>query len=460
MKNYFNINDWYYTRYNKETRQPWEPKTFIVAIDYPNEMTGKMSKRFAYFSDVGEFWRFYSQLQDKHIYETISGDVRQKIKFDIDISRVEYPTVDDVEWSLIISTLVDGIVTISKRWGHDMIVERDILLCTSSNDKKYSAHIITPRICVDNNLIAKKFYHEVIEVIPLEYRKYIDDSVYSSNQQFRMLFSRKLGTDLSRTKEAKLIWTYRDKEIVTNLSLVKGLEIYGVFLASLITYTSDSTILSDPNPIAPSLSIKKTEGDYENINLSDAGKAYKLLKTLYPKTAILYRIGDVNTNMINLIRLRRGLCEVCNRSHDNENAYIQVMGEERHCFFVCRRGEGKLYLGQLEGTYSIDNLEEKLEAVKLRDSPMVPDLSNPFSKSSIIRPPQLTKKDRYEIEIDRRERLKEMERDERSLEIKRLISNPIIGKKAPTRARPITSNIHTTPIHTAKGVTKGGFLVL
>ena len=81
-------------------------------------------------------------------------------------------------------------------------ISTDILIFTSHNENKKSYHIIIDHYYHMNNLEAKAFYNEIISKISPNFTKFIDHSVYSSIQQYRIVGSQKVNSN--RPKIIKL----------------------------------------------------------------------------------------------------------------------------------------------------------------------------------------------------------------------------------------------------------------
>ena len=128
----------------------------------------------------------------------------------------------------------------------------DVLILDSSTEKKFSSHLIFPEIVFKNNQYCGNFVKRVMDKISkeeclefscidsLNVKMIVDSSVYSVNQNFRILFSSKLGkkTTLKLSKINKFM---KDAD-------------YQLFLDSLVcdkdfivnTYSLDTESDSEP----------------------------------------------------------------------------------------------------------------------------------------------------------------------------------------------------------------------
>ena len=98
-------------------------------------------------------------VENKCLYEVILGKQLQKPKFDIDINKNNLTTEEHNKLFMdVIHDLINGI----EETLDDLDVNynlKNIMLFTSHNENKKSAHIILDRINVCNNNDAKQFYN-------------------------------------------------------------------------------------------------------------------------------------------------------------------------------------------------------------------------------------------------------------------------------------------------------------
>jgi len=93
-------------------------------------------------------------------------------------------------------------------------VERDVCIYSSHGENKISYHVIVNHFYHSNHEQAKAFYYTIMKNLPKEYydNNWIDHSVYSKTQQFRIYGSQKTGT--KRTKIFHDEWLLNGKEII------------------------------------------------------------------------------------------------------------------------------------------------------------------------------------------------------------------------------------------------------
>lgn len=318
---------------------------------------------FALFPNYVAFAKYQQSLPlEKRCFFEIILAGRQKSHYDLDIDLKKYPDANpDTIFQLFITTLI----TVYKEvYNIDLNLETDILPFTSHGATKRSFHVVVDNYCHTCNLEAKAIYDEVMKREGPALHDFLDSSVYSKKQQFRIVGSQKMGS--GRIKTLYSPWPYQDQNITylyreephnPGHRLVLELE------ASLVSFTSHCKLL--PNLISddkkyPSYnggSSGEWVGDADDLH-SDTIKAVLNMLAKKGNTNIHadnfpYEVRGVVGTLILLKRLRPSRCQVCKRIHENENPYILVVTNEdtncRHVYFDCRRAEGnKLYLGILD----------------------------------------------------------------------------------------------------------------
>lgn len=362
--------------------------------------------KFTKFDGVNDLTNFAMNTKFSHscLFEIIRPKQLQKFYMDLDIyikqeeeEKVVEPTVEVVE------TLEDQIKRIDlnmqcekkapnpkrdKKYFFDaettpkivfkikeilkkilpLISDSDIFITSSSNSKKHSFHIILDKWCTTSNLENKALFKKVYKMMPKEYRSGLDQSMYKSNQQFRLYNSHKYESTRVKLFDDKFsTW----KPPITPLN-DKHLEILR-FMGSLIVNTSNCSFLPS---FIPKEEINKFENSSSvNINREDA----KLTMAMFRKNfAGSNAFGYISFEgcFLQLKRYRPSMCPTCERVHQNENPYILVVGKERNIYFDCRRADidsPKFYIGSLgEDLTKTDEIEN--DHINLEEVP-VPGIS-------------------------------------------------------------------------------------
>ena len=338
----------------------------LVHLECIDRDTKKKVRLFSLFNTHLEFARYQQQLLPEHrcFFETVLAEVPQKIRFDIDYTPVEtkeeredYIKPDDIR-----NDLITALDTVMRELGIDLSFTKDILIFTSHGNskegkRKYSYHIVINNYCCVNNKEAKEIYNRCIKKMNVEYAKYVDIAVYSTLQQFRIVGSRKQGTN--RVKTLCKEWYYTNDDLVTyeyleafeneNHKIILELE------ASLLTVTSACQYLPTLVEDETEDGVKKTNsGNYEEIDMSIARKAVEMFANFGGMSSnsarFPYKLMGINGSLVLLKRLKPSKCIICSpKVHQNENPFLIVIGEEQSVYFHCRRAppDKKYHLGKL-----------------------------------------------------------------------------------------------------------------
>jgi len=317
---------------------------------------------FTLFPSYVSFAKFHQKIREEKrcFFEIILGDHPQKPHFDIEVEATKLnlspEDLDRLSNDLINKFLEVMIPLFEKLYRVKLNLETDLLIFTSHGPKKKSYHVIIDNYCHSNNKEAKAFYQEVITRMPEELRSFIDGSVYSKKQQFRIVGSQKKGS--GRIKTLLSPWFYQGKEIKYRYReepsnpghrLVLTLE------ASLVSFISNCRLLTNLLEESETKIGSKWEWEKDDLHPETVKMALDLLseKEDIPETSsnFPYEVRDVMGGLILLKRKYPSHCQVCHRIHEHENPYMLVLtddNEVRHVYFDCRRAEGKrLYLGTL-----------------------------------------------------------------------------------------------------------------
>lgn len=313
----------------------------------------KENRRYGTFEDYHSFLKFQrsSTLLENCFYEILLPNRMRKIYFDIDLENIELSNII-IELKNAIFAVLDNKVS--------------IMVFTSHLENKLSYHIILPNICLKNEKALDKFYQEVTEKIEQKYHQYIDDSVYKSTQQFRLLGSHKYGK--ANTK-------IFDKDLSENFIIPDRYEKElakenFIFYNSLISQTTNCQYLSQ-------FDNDEKKNKIVNIGTANEGDLEDVLNLFYghPKYKFSYDdftyLSTVESNGNLIITFRRHnatFCQGCNRFHDNENPFLLVKGIERDIYYYCRRKDkGGVLLGSL-GQF-------KLPDIDIADIPIIEEIT-------------------------------------------------------------------------------------
>lgn len=299
------------------------------------------------------------KVEEKCFFEVVLGHRAQKPHFDIDVDLKKHP---DADGEALLRNVVQCLIESLSSIGVKLDLSRDILLYTSCNPSKISYHIIVNNWFHTNNEQSKYLSIDVRSRMDPSLQKYLDNAVYGSKQQFRILWSSKLGS--SRRKEPILSFPLSDTEVVT-------------YPSSSFEYPTDELMASligcidGCNPIPKMVNIKGTlevdergqlievgdnsrkKGNYEErkITRSDANQMLEYLLNAMgvngPSTRrCLFKVREINSGIVSLTKERPYHCLICNRTHHNENPYLTISGNGT-IYYHCRRAEDSCPVGNL-----------------------------------------------------------------------------------------------------------------
>jgi len=148
----------------------------------------------------------YKNMKDKHVYELIQYDKPTRIYVDMDAKGVACDKFEREikEFTDVMRALIKEYFSISDPTVH---------ILNASTEQKCSVHIVVD-VFLQNVASVKGFIENCLHKYPCEY---VDDSVYSRNRSFRILYSRKFG----RTEESSLKYSgdnmYDEKRVLDTL---------------------------------------------------------------------------------------------------------------------------------------------------------------------------------------------------------------------------------------------------
>ena len=238
----------------------------------------------------------------------------------------------------------------------------------SDGNYKRSWHVVLNNYIIANNEEAKAFAQKVKDCCLGYNFPYIDMAVYSSVQQFRTIFSTKFGKD--RWKMRMREWLYKGKLIEQSKSYPEDNTVLVVAMEdSLLHYFNSGCRI--PSYIEEKK--KKFTLDNKPLNLTDA--QYKMLEAIIDDSCgeiFTYNIEDSNERIISLKRNSAAHCDLCKRTHENENAYI-IISPSGNVNYYCYRYQSEnkenkyLTLGNLNLNIEQRKHEEKKEENKDED---------------------------------------------------------------------------------------------
>ncbi len=311
---------------------------------------GRAMHLFAFFSSYIEFsdyMKFFIP-SEQSFYEVVFGELPQKPHFDIDIDRAEFVSLypgEDI-WT-VAPTLMEIVVQTSIEVIGEVDIEHDVLIYSSNgngNVSKYSYHIVINNKCHAGNKEAKAFYDEVMVKVAErtggKYLKFVDASVYSPRQQFRIVGCQKWESGRPKLFHevfalGGVSYTHRYIEHVANPE-IKGL---AVLYESLVGFTSGCSYL--PSLIPVKISAYSYESQQNMGDLDDDTVNYCMRLLREKMTPCPFSVREVQGNRICLKREAPSRCPMCGGTvvHDHDNPYMYLINGK--IFWDCRRGDGR-----------------------------------------------------------------------------------------------------------------------
>jgi len=350
----------------------------VVGFEIP-PMKGeeKHSRLYTLFNSYIELFQYQSNfpLDQRYFYEIIMGDLSQKPHFDIDIKRSECPEGKDLDelGHEVKDDVIVSILAVGEENGVAFSLAQDILVYTSHGESKRSYHIIIHHHCHSNHEQAKAFYKAVTSKMVDERAIYVDHSVYSSRQNFRLLGSQKISS--YRPKRFCEDYTFQGKEIKheydTSFHSEKHKQLES-FKISLISWVSECAYLpSFQDDYEREQYVKQhIEEDYGDISDGELKEAIQIIDdrraTLGSKFPFVVR--EAKGNIISLRRLRPSWCSICGRNHEHENPYVMVVGN--NLYFYCRRSDSG---SETLGTLTTSSPPLKTPLLELSEDPEDPE---------------------------------------------------------------------------------------
>ncbi|HLX52429.1 MAG TPA: hypothetical protein VKR58_00715, partial [Aquella sp.] len=357
------------------------------------------------FENYLDFYKYQLNIDpgNRCYFETIFGEVPQKLYFDIDINLEEHPNIDS---EAVKDDLIKSVLMVLNDFGIDHQIQRDILVCTSHGPKKRSYHVILDNYFLPNNEHNRTLSNLIISKMNPENSRFIDKGMYKTLQQFRILGSQK--KDSHRVKvfsdEFKFVGINVKYEFPDVVGDQKDIYLLGRTLITNIKYCKELPHVRI-NEIALKLNQKIRRDNFEStlkvqvteeIAMKSIQKLALLAGMNIHDVRFPYRYKGINDNLILLKREKASLCKVCEVIHENEHPFMYI-NNKGNLYFDCRRSQNHgdlthrtLYVGNFEdlGTKVIQGLGTSVHEINENDEELLNltlDLNNmePVNKANI-----------------------------------------------------------------------------
>lgn len=319
-----------------------ETKNFIVRNESNNT--------FLYFDSYFDYasW-FRTNPKSRCLHEVILGPQPQKLKFDIDAEMAE---LDQCISDEVIEEYMDSLEQeqfeqwdelppaerkIEYYFKHFLFYLESILMecfetsrifaleidprfaySDSSDEFKFSRHVVCRNYCVENNVEAAMFTQILCAKMPEYLSRFIDVGVNSSIQNFRLPKCTKLGSH--RVK--RVIWGSNEDMVVTYVPCCELICLKPEYIHPVQSYSdSDDDELFDTSAVL------------DVISAANVDKSHRFTK----------RVG----NLFLFKRLHASDCEFCGREHTKDNTQLVRVSQKGNVYLHCRRSKDKRFLGKI-----------------------------------------------------------------------------------------------------------------
>lgn len=306
------------------------------------------------FDSYLEFYSYQAQIPPlkRSFYEVVLGHSPQKPHFDLDLdvpkflekypeSRSLDPEALERALDFSIQRCLESLIEGCLHHLPHLHPEKDFMIFSSHGPQKRSYHVVLPYYCYANHMEAKALYHDIMS-LNLPDSWFIDHSVYSSKQQFRIIGSQKSFS--GRPKLLVPSYRYKGQEYMYRLPEVPRNEDHENLIllsSSLLSFVSHCVYLTaSPRLLEP----KKWSGSGDIGDLSDdlVHRAFEIAHSY--DSAFELRPGGVSGFRIDIDRIASSRCRRCGGVHDNENAFLTVRPFKPHdpsspllIYWHCRR---------------------------------------------------------------------------------------------------------------------------
>ena len=303
---------------------------FVVSWCGLHPDTNEELRLYYNFQSHEEFFAFMRELPSDFycFYEVYIKEHNKGIKLyydvDIDLKKEENKNIDLELAEGVKSEIIEKTI---EELSFLNLKPSDFSVYTTHRKGKFSFHILLQGYYFKDNEVIKHIAKNVKNRCHDWVKPFFDSSVYKSVQQFRLIYNKKYGTDVFKTECET--FKFNDKIIKP-----KTYDLYD----SLITNVENCQFVNiDIDEIPQNIYKCKNFYDY------DIEEVIKIFKESYDNENV-FNVKEVKGNMILLHRTKRSFCELHNRIHDHENAFLVIKGKSGKIYFYCRREESKKLL--------------------------------------------------------------------------------------------------------------------
>jgi len=329
---------------------------FVVSKQYTYRDKYGLERKSFKFAEAGSslnFFNYWYQLpnQEKHFFEHIFAHQDRKFYLDIDLDQVKInefpPKLRGFGLKFITDRLMDDLIkTLNSLWStmfsRPFNPHQDIIIFESHTQQKSSFHVVFPTTFCSRSICVAMFDY-ILDNIDTFFKHCYDKGVYSSSQNFRMVFNSKLGKN--NIKLPCHNWSYGGIQgsYTVNLpnlpaSIDKQRFIsLQIFQESLLTIPSSTREI----PTIPEKYLAKPKRTSQKQASPNCRSPFFSLPYVEDNQIPEgFCLGDEDTTEphgYTLIRTSPSYCKVCDRIHDSQNAKLVYNRESQQWFFFCYR---------------------------------------------------------------------------------------------------------------------------
>lgn len=308
--------------------EPLEPGNYLIRRRRPGP-DEKMINEFTRFISVEHIYVYMMTLPEleRDLYEVVQGDQKQRGHFDIDITvgkngvtiETLQATADSVMNQLIAAISVD-------------VPPPLIAYYTSHSKSKRSFHVILA-VYHNNNREARLFYQRCLGRIDDQLKQFVDHAVYSSLQNFRLLYAQKWHSG-------------RTKVLAGQEGQPPDLD---QFRRSLLTLIDGCIEL--PMEIAETKMAHDPLACFQEDELATQVIQLLCQCTGKEQSELPFTVRGAADNRVTLTRVFSSFCSLCQRVHDSDNGYVQVKADGSAYYQCFRNAEAQgnaVFLGNIK----------------------------------------------------------------------------------------------------------------
>lgn len=338
---------------------------FIIAMDNDYfDQKGKCSKSYHKFDSMADYliWVKTVPETERCFYEIIPEYSTQRIFFDIEKNDLTHPPTENYK-NYVISNMIYAISAVLEHNKNTPLQPlRDIVVCESITDDKFSIHIILNGYYVESIHENKRFCQMVVSKLSKEVADIIDTSVYTKNRPFRILGCRKRNKILKPTKKLcnfiyngitsvahnnDIEYQKMYKTIIHDNSFISGNDVKIQFSddkSSPATPGYQKSNSSSYSNGKDDVSIFVLLGTTEDVDLyknrvSKKISQYLGFDILNKSSPLQYK--NIDKNKILIHRTKSSFCKACKRTHDSMDGfaftYIGMDGKSIYLSYSCGR---------------------------------------------------------------------------------------------------------------------------